>query len=243
LRPVSAGGLYPKNLALIHVHGGGGNRGSKAGARLASTLASRGFVDVAMQYRLADEALWPAQLHDLKACVRWTRANATRLQVRIDQVAVLGYSIGGQFALIASGTPNRVDLEEESGSPGMGTELSACIALYPSGLDDSGTKTVTGPEASADERQRLDPLAYVKEGFPPTLLLHGTADSVVPVDRSLALFQALRNAGASVELHVIERVNHSFEDNTEFAGPAADFIDLFLDRHLVNPRSYRERRR
>jgi len=164
LRPVSAGGLYPKNLALIHVHGGGGNRGSKAGARLASTLASRGFVDVAMQYRLADEALWPAQLHDLKACVRWTRANATRLQVRIDQVAVLGYSIGGQFALIASGTPNRVDLEGESGSPGMGTELSACIALYPSGLDDSGTKTVTGPEASADERQRLDPLAYVKEG-------------------------------------------------------------------------------
>ena len=83
----------------------------------------------------------------------------------------------------------------------------------------------------------LSPIQYVREGFPPTMLLHGTADQTIPVEDSLALYQAFRSADVPVELHVIEGVTHVFDAHEEFALAAATCIDLFLDRHVANPRT------
>ena len=120
-----------KQTTVIHLHGGGFRGGSKAGARLARPLAALGYTCVSGSYRLAHEATWPAQIEDVKACIRWARAHADELGTDPAKLVVLGYSAGARLALIAAGSQNTADLEGAGGQPGVGTEIAACVAFYP----------------------------------------------------------------------------------------------------------------
>src|SRR5262245_43151080 len=85
-----------QRMATIHIHGGGFAAGSKAGVASSSrAFAGLGYVSIASQYRLTGQGRWPAQIEDVKAAIRWTRANATRLNIDADKIAVAGYSAGG----------------------------------------------------------------------------------------------------------------------------------------------------
>ncbi len=225
-----------KHTAVVHLHGGGFRGGSKAGARLARPLASLGYTCVSASYRVMDQAFWPAQIHDAKAAIRWTRAHAGELGVVAEKVVVLGYSAGGRLALVAAGTPNDASLEGDSGSADAGTEVAACVAFYPPA--SLGNTAVLGPNPTDAGRRDLTPLSHVKAGYPPTLLLHGSADQTIPVEESVAMYEALRKVGAPVELHVIEGVTHIFDVHADLAAASATWIDLFLDRHVANPRTY-----
>ncbi|MBI3466404.1 MAG: prolyl oligopeptidase family serine peptidase, partial [Planctomycetes bacterium] len=63
----------------------------------------------------------------------------------------------------------------------------------------------------------MSPISYVAAGFPPTILLHGTADTMIPVEASLQLYEAFREAGVPIELHVLEGVTHIFDAHQDFA--------------------------
>jgi acetyl esterase/lipase len=226
-----------KQTTVIHLHGGGFRGGSKAGARLARPLTALGYTCVAGSYRLAPEAVWPAQIHDVKTCIRWARAHASDLGADPAKLVVLGYSAGARLALIAAGSQNAADLQGAGAQPGVGTELAACVAFYPP-VNALPTTPVLAPDASEQVRRSFSPLEYVKPGFPPTLLLHGAADQTVPVEASITMYNALRDVHAPVELHVIEGVTHVFDAHEDLALASAQWIDLFLDRHVVNPRTY-----
>jgi acetyl esterase/lipase len=229
-----------KHTAVIHLHGGGFRGGSKVGARTARQLAALGYTCIATQYRLATEAKWPAQIQDVKACIRWVRANTERLDVRPEKVAVLGYSAGGHLALVAGGSPGLPEFEGDGGNPGLGTEVAACVAFYPpaanSKQEGQPDHILLGEDTSDAAYRGISPISYVKPGLPPTMLLHGTADTTIPVEASLKLFEAMRATGVKVEVHIIEGVTHVFDAHAEFAEASAQWIDLFLDRHVVNPR-------
>ena len=77
---------------------------------------------------------------------------------------------------------------------------------------------------------------YLKAGYPPTILLHGNADGMVPVETSQQVYQRLVDTGVKAELHVLEGLSHIFDGHPEFAEAAAVWVDLFLDRHVTNPR-------
>ena len=82
-----------KRMAIIHNHGGGFTQASKAGVASSSrAFAGQGYVSIASQYRLAGQSKWPAQIEDVKAAIRWTRANASRLNIDANRIAVAGYS-------------------------------------------------------------------------------------------------------------------------------------------------------
>ena len=96
-RPPAGAG---NGMALVFFHGGGFTGGSKdAVVARVGYYAAIGYTCVAAEYRLAQEAKWPAQIEDAKACIRWTRANAASLDVDPDKIGVAGFSAGGMLAL------------------------------------------------------------------------------------------------------------------------------------------------
>jgi len=232
-----------KRMATIHIHGGGFTAGSKDTlADRIAPFAALGYVAIATQYRLFGEAKWPAQMDDVKAAIRWTRANAKSLGVDPERIAVVGYSAGGQLALFAAGTGNRPEFEGNNGTPGAGTQVAACCAYYPS-TDvrprPDGSANALLPAGSDEAAHRAaSPLTYIAKGYPPTVIFHGTADVTIPLESSERLFKQFRDAKVPAEFHAFEGVPHAFDSNPEFARSAAGLGDFFIDRHVLKPRTY-----
>jgi len=225
-----------KRMATIHFHGGGFAGGSKdaIGDRI-RPYAALGYVAIAAQYRLSGQAGFPALIHDAKAAIRWVRANAKTLGIEPARIGVVGYSAGGYHALFTAGTGDRPEWEGTGGNAGVSTKVAACLAYYPATNVSAGML----PAGSSDEQRRAAvATTYIAAGFPPTAIFHGFKDVTIPIDSSLRLVQQLRDANVPVEFHGFEGVPHAFDSNPEFAVAAAQLADLFLDRHVVKPRTY-----
>jgi acetyl esterase/lipase len=227
-----------KRMAIVHFHGGGYQGGNKdALADRLKAWTNRGYVNIAAQYRLGGVAKWPSQVEDAKACVRWARANAARLGVDPRRIAVSGYSAGGHLALFVAGTQNRAEFEGTGGNAGAGTELAACCAFY-AAANPTVMKTFPLAPGSGDDAWRAaTPATYIKS-FPPTVLFHGLADVTVAPDSSQEFLRLLRDANIPAELHTFAGVPHEFDRHPEFAEATAQLADFFIDRHVLNPRTY-----
>jgi len=215
-----------KRMALLHLHGGGFARGSKdgMGARV-TPITARGYVSMTVQYRLSGEAKWPAQIDDTKTAIRWAHANAARIGVDPNRIAVVGYSAGGFLALSAAAAAD--------------TKLAACVAFYPLvELTPTYAPVVMPPGSDEAAIRAANPLTYVKAGFPPTVIFHGLTDVTVPPESSEHLLHVLRGFGTPVELHTFAGVPHDFDSHPEFADACASLSDFFLDRYVLNPRTY-----
>jgi acetyl esterase/lipase len=234
-------GAPAKRTAIVHFHGGGfagGNKNNLA-ARLQSQSAL-GYVNIAAQYRLSGVARWPAQIEDVKAAIRWTRANASRLGIDPARIAVAGYSAGGHLALFAAGTQNNAQYEGSGGSAGAGTQVAACFAYYAvtGGAWEGFRKQFPlSPGSSEDAWKQAEPGTHIK-GFPPTVLHHGLADVTVPPESSQDFLKLLRGANIPSELHEFAGVPHEFVAHPEFAEAVARLNDFFLERHVINPKTY-----
>ncbi len=233
-------GAASKRMAVIHFHGGGFAGGNKDGlAGRLQALSARGYTNIAAQYRLSANgaARWPAQIEDVKASVRWTRANASRLGIEPNRIAVAGYSAGGHLALFAAGTANRPEFEGKGGNAGVPTDVAACLAYYAvTGSSWEGfRRQFPMPEGSSEEAwTAATPGTYIKT-FAATVLFHGLADVTVPPERFL---KQLRGANIPSELHTFAGVPHEFVGIPEFADATAQLADFFLERHVINPKTY-----
>lgn len=204
-------------------------------------LAEAGLAAMAPEYRLTPEAAWPAQIHDVKTAIRWARSHAAELRVDGDRVAILGRSAGGHLALLAAGTPGVDEFEGDGGDAGTDNSLAAAVGIFPPTLMYVGTRPRGGTPASAlmgdavsDEAARLaSPLSHVDDKYPPTFLLHGTEDRVVPPSASMVMYEALVAAGRPVEMHLYAGQPHGFAGTPEFLDLCTDEIVHFLHRILV----------
>jgi len=214
-----------KRVATIHLHGGGFAGGNKETlTERVRPFAAQGYTAIASQYRLTGQASWPAMIEDVKTAIRWTRANASRLGIDPARIVIVGYSAGGYLALTAAGTQNRADLEGSGGNPGVGTQVAGCLAYY--------AVTAMGPPPSPSAT------TYVTAAFPPTVLFHGVADTTVPIESSQRFFQLLRDAKVPSEFHSFAGAPHIFDRVPEYASACAQVADVFLDRHVINPRPF-----
>ena len=233
----------PDRPAILLLHGGSWRNGDKGQLKYYGVqLARFGYLCVCSEYRLSGEAVWPAQLHDAKAALRWIRGNATRLRVDANRIAVSGNSAGAHLALMLAATPDTPDLEGDGGHETVQSGCAAAIAVYPPTLlrttetdDDNPVAALFGGQVSDETADAASPLTYAHRGFPPTMLVHGNADEVVPVAASLQMYQALSEAGAAVEMHIFDAQQHAFDTNVDFARQIVELTALFFERTLPAP--------
>ena len=225
---------------VILLHGGAWRTGDRSQLRGYGILLGRmGYVCVAPEYRLTPESPWPAQIHDVKAAIRWVRANAERLGIHPDRLAIEGNSAGAHLALLAAGTPGVDELEGDGGSPGVSTEVAAAIGIYTPTLFSPGPRSPGAVPLMAltdasdeDVAAQASPVTHVSRDFPPTMLIHGTDDTTVPPKASLVMYEALVAAGVPVDLHMYADQPHAFDAAPAFGRQCAAEMDLFLSRYL-----------
>lgn len=229
--------------AVLLVHGGGWRGGDRTQLRGYGILLGRaGYVCVASEYRLVPESPWPAQIHDVKAAIRFMRANASELGIDPGRIALEGNSAGAHLVLFAAGTPNVAALEGDGGHEGVDTSVGAVVAVYPPtrfhfGARQHGSVPIEAlsDTPSASLAEEASPVNLVGAGFPPTMLVHGTGDDVVPVSASFLMYDALRRHDVPTELHVFAEQPHAFDADARFGRRSADLMALFLDRYLGDP--------
>jgi len=234
----------PGRPAVLLVHGGGWVQGDRSQLHGYGILLGRlGYVCVATEYRLAGEARWPAQIHDVKAALRWMRASAGRLGIDPKKIAVSGNSAGGHLSLMVAGTAGMPAFEGDGGNAGVPTDVAACIAFYAPaqlfGADEATRQQMAflfGQGYTEETARAASPVAYAAAGFPPTLLITGNQDELVPVESSFRMYRALAEAGVKAELHVYEGAPHAFDAIPDFGRQCASIMALFLDRHVTHPR-------
>ena len=226
--------------AVILVHGGAWRQGDRSQLQGYGILLGReGYVCIAPEYRLTPESPWPAQIHDVKAAIRWVRAHADQLGIDPERIAIEGNSAGAHLALLAAGTQDVAAFDGEGGNPGVSTHVAAVIGVYPPTLFSAGPRErgavplIALTEEGDEEVARLaGPLSHVTPDFPPTMLIHGTADTTVPPLASVRMYEALVEAGVPVELHMYAEQPHAFDAQPAFGRQCAAEMLLFLDRYL-----------
>ena len=244
VRPVP--GVAPdRRCAVIQIHGGGWAIGAPAMlARRSAELANHGFTAVAVEYRLTGEAPWPAQLHDVKRAIRHVRANADALGVDPDRIVLQGHSAGAHLALMAAGTADDPAWDPPSSEAdpygGVSSAVAAVIAFYPpTDLRTSPSAVrLLGEGHDPAAAAAASPVAHVGPGFPPTLLLHGLDDAMVPPASSQAMHDALAAAGVSAELHLYAGQIHEFDAGATLCALTQHAAAVFVERHLLDAARY-----
>ena len=235
-------GVAPKRLAIIHLFGGGFFTGNKNAGYIindAKALGARGYTNISANYRLQNQGSWPAQIHDVKAAIRWTRANAARLGVEPNRIVVAGYSAGGMLSLMAAGTNGRKEFEGDGGSAGVSSDVNASIGVYPLASAQIATGLFPQGQATPENIAAASPTTYISDKFAPTIFIHGTADTTVPLSSSIDFFTKLNAAGVPTSITTIQGAAHAFDNAAlDAVEVMAHSIDLFLDRLIVNPKPY-----
>lgn len=252
--PPTAGHCEHSVPLVVFLHGGGWRLGSRrsAGPAYPATepferVARAGVAVASIDYRLSGEAVWPAQLHDAKAAVRWLRSRADELGIDGDRITAWGESAGGHLAELLGLTIENADLEGAVGVQDGSSRVTAVAAWYaPSdiaaldvdnGIEPGDPTTREAlllgapPAAVPDLAAQASPITHVSPAAPPMLVLHGRADRLVACVQSQRLHTALAAAGTGVELHLYDGADHMWLGAPDAAADALERTIAFLRRH------------
>ncbi|MDD5265172.1 MAG: alpha/beta hydrolase [Candidatus Bipolaricaulis sp.] len=229
---------------VVYIHGGAWISGDKDPSRASEVLGPR-YAVASVNYRLAQQAPFPAQIHDCKAAVRWLRAHAAIYGIDPHRIGAWGPSAGGHLAALLGTSDGIAELEGTVGdSIGVSSRVQAVCDSFgpidlvtlvdPTGDVDVGAayspvgRLLGGPRDEHTELARLaSPITHIDETDPPFLILHGDADDVVPYSQSVAFHQALAAAGVDASLYLVGRGAHG-----GFPPFVDELVKAFFDRVL-----------
>lgn len=230
--------------AVLIIHGGGwrsGNRGQHI--PLAQSLAKAGYVAYTVEYRLSTEALYPAAIYDVKAALRWIRSNAKKYHTNPGQLAVLGFSAGGEMASFVGVTSGNPKYEDKSCSKGFSSDVQAVI-------DVDGTLSFVHPESSEGDDSRsisagtywfgvgrkdnpelwadASPLKHVENNKAPFLFINSSVDRMHAGRDDFR--KVLDKNNIYSEVHTFEASPHTFCLLNPWFTPTVNYITAFLDK-------------
>lgn len=209
---------------IVWIHGGGWRAGDKSKCYV-TDLTKHGFAVASISYRLTDKAIFPAQIHDCKAAIRWLRANQSKYGYKSDKVGVSGASAGGMLAALV-GTSGGVEFLEGNvgGNLNYSSKVEAVVDFY--GPTDFILRSQNQPERAnavgsicyklfgggADKKVELAKAAsavtHVSKDDPPFLVIHGDKDKKVFLDQSQRIEEEYKKAGLPLELMLIKGGGH-----------------------------------
>lgn len=230
---------------LVYIHGGAFRMGDKGDGPPLEYL-DEGYALAALNYRLSQHAVFPAQIQDCKAAVRWLRAHAGEYGLDPERFAVGGTSAGGHLAAML-GTTGHVRDFDVGHHLDRSSRVRAVVDYFgptdflqmdahrlPGGMTHDGpdspeSRLVGGPiQENPEKVARANPINYVSSDAPPFLIVHGDQDLLVPHHQSVLLARALEAAGVPVTLYTVEGGGHG-----EFDDPRLPTLTReFLAQHL-----------
>jgi acetyl esterase/lipase len=223
---------------VVCVHGGGWATGTNKVTpddyigypTVWEAFYQRGLAVASIQYRHSSEALFPAQLHDVKAATRWLRRYGAEIGLDAGRIGVWGESAGGHLAALLAMNTTDDDLEGTVGVVDESSTVDAAVCWFAvSDLTTLQQQSAAGSwlrhdrpdsfesrliggvvESNRDAARRASPVSYVNPSAAPLLLMHGDADEIVALAQSEQLRDALDAVGAQVQLVTVPGADHCF---------------------------------
>ena len=236
-------GTYTEPLpVVVWIHGGAWRAGSKENCR-SRVFLKDGYAAASINYRLIQHAIYPAQVEDCKAAIRYLRANAKKYNIDPDRIGVWGSSAGGHLVALL-GTTGDVKDFDKGPNPHLSSKVQAvCDFFGPTDFtrmsdfesrmdhdaaDSPESLLVGGPvQENKEACKRANPITYVSRNDPPTLIVHGDKDPLVPHNQSELLYEALKKADVDVTFHTVKGGGHGFRD-----AKVDRMVKDFFNRHL-----------
>jgi acetyl esterase/lipase len=252
--PDEGEGPFP---VLIHIHGGGFEIGDKQDIHILPYLKglARGYAVVSVNYRLSGEAIFPAGLQDIKAAIRWLRANAQTYHLNGERMAACGGSAGGNYAAMVCLTASVAEFDDPRlGNAEYPCHVQAAVDMFgptdflkmDEQLDENGFGPGDHSQADSPESKYLgakladvplkvviaNPMTYIHEHMPPLMIQHGRLDTLVPIQQSMMFVEKLKKyvSPDRFEFDILEGAGHGdplFETDENMSK-----VFAFLDRHL-----------
>ena len=247
--------------AILFVTGGGFVNANKDNdIQLRMHLAEHGYVVASIEYRVAPQARFPQPLEDVKAAVRFLKANAAKFVIDPAHVGVVGGSAGGYLSAFA-GTSSGTTQFDKGENLNVTSDVQAAVDLY--GLSDlsqvgsdyskenqkghaspgatealwvNGSPVFGGVDggvlAHPDLTKAANPITYISAKSAPTLFMHGTADTVVSPSQTDLVFQALKKAGIPADRYLVQGAAHGgvYWEQEEVFDIITNWFDNYLKR-------------
>lgn len=233
---------------IVWIHGGAWRQGSKDGGmrNLKGFVETGNYVGASLNYRLTNEARWPAQIHDCNAAIRWLKAHAEEYGYDPDRIGVWGASAGGHLVAMLGVAGDVPALEGELGGHREEDSAVACVVDYfgPTNLETMVDHPSRMDHAAADSPEALllggaiaekkeaaksaSPMTHVSKGDAPFLIVHGTKDDLVPYPQSVEFRRALEEVGVPVQLISMEGAGHGFRSEE-----LSRRVEAFFERELL----------
>lgn len=232
---------------LVWLHGGAWENGNKSAMPL-EPFIERGFAVASLDFSPASKARFPGQVHEIKAGIRFLRAQAKRFGYDAGRIAVLGASSGGHLAAVVGTSNGHDELEGTLGDHrSESSDVHAIVSYFPAtnlttiltqstpfGLrirEPAVTRLLGAAPADAEPLARLaSPVFQVDRNDPPLLLLHGDLDPQMPINQSHELEGAYERAGVEVELIVVHGAAHG--GDAFYSSQNVQRVEAFLRAQL-----------
>lgn len=226
---------------IIFIHGGSWKSGKRSDYLLyLIDYARKGYVTATVSYRLSHDAPFPAAVFDVKSAVCWIREHAEEFMINPEKIAIVGGSAGGHLAMMLAYSDEN-EFKEENCSGGISSKVQAIVNLY--GPADLTTEYARGHASvhkflgfNYEQNPQIyidaSPRNYISPDDPPTLIFHGTIDSLVPVSQSDSLHNWLNKAGVINEYHRLKGWPHTMDLSEKVNKYCQFYMDAFFRKYL-----------
>jgi pectinesterase len=229
-----------KSPAVLLIYGGGWKSGDKShNHAMATWLANKGYVAVSAEYRLSPESIYPAAVYDLKAAIRWMRANAIKYGIDSSKIAVMGTSAGGQLAALIGATNGNKILEDTIGNANHNSTVQCVVDIdgilafkHPESQEAASASLWFGGnyEEKKDLWEQASALNHVDKNTAPILFLN-SSNLRFHAGRD-DMRKKMEGLGIYSEVHEFPDTPHPFWFFHPWFDPMMEYVDRFLNKNF-----------